>query len=374
MTYPRTLSRVFLALALSLAAHRVLAAPRECVGNYTIDVTGPFEYALTRSSDPADAEFADGLRAWGVYAGLRLKDGTEGALLVTQKAADTDLQKLLAFENAEPQRKKNELLDWIKHEDESTTHAVDPMGDSRKLMAKFADQVVFYVRVPGRDAFVWPKTDTENVFALANNHILIGRSLVDGDYQARVDDFLAQFRPRATYALPSDGDACIPFFSVAGGHILDSIGVGMRLIDRPDIVVTLQENDAATGAEDPKKVLIDATQPGRTFVGSVESKPLDRIRPTHELRIDGREGLGAFAQVRREGALANTADKDLDWAFIGYVPGAVGGTPGQSYNITFKVERFGRFARQPMTEAEFRALVKSVADSIRRRDGSPVRE
>jgi hypothetical protein len=362
-------SRLLLACALGLAFDRASAVQRECVGYFTIDMPGQFEYALSPSNTLGEPHFSGALSSWGVYGGLRLKDGTEGKLAITQRATDADLQSLLAARNAEPQQKKNELLELVKNLDDDATHAVDPKGEDRKLMAKLAEQVVFYERVPGREAFIWPATDRENVFALLNDHILIGQSLVQGNPQARVDDFLAQFKQRDAYALPPNGDACVPFFRVVGDHTLESIGVGMRLIDRPDIVVTLQEDDAATGAEDPKKVIIDSTQPGRTFVGSVEAKPLDRIRPTHALRIDGREGLGAFAQVRREGALANTADKDLDWAFIGYVPGQAGSKPGQSYDITLKVERFGRFARQPMTEVEFRTLVEKLASGIRRRDG-----
>lgn len=361
-----TVPGLLLAFSLGLPAHGALAVQRECVGYYTIDMPGHFEYALSRKTFPAEAEFSNGLTAWGAGAGLKLEDGSSAVLSITQRSTDDDLQKLLAFKNDEPLRKKNELLKLIEDLDEQKA-IVDPTGENRKLMAQSAAKVVFYEQVPGTHAFVWPATDRENVFALTNDHILIGRSPVVGDFRTRVKDFVAQFKPRGAYELPLNGDACIPFFRVLGDHALDSIDVSMQLIDRPDIVISLQESDASTEVEDPKKFIVNATQPGRTFVGSVEAKPLDRIRPTHALRIDGREGLGAFAQVRREGALANTADKDLDWAFIGYVPGQAGSKPGQSYDITLKVERFGRFARQPMTEAEFRALVERIAQGIAHR-------
>ena len=69
-------------------------------------------------------------------------------------------------------------------------------------------------------------------------------------------------------------------------------------------------------------------------------------------------------------AVHNEANKNRDWAYIAYVPGDKTAPPGVSSDITFRVERFGRFAKQPMTEKEFRELVKSVAASIKRRPGA----
>jgi hypothetical protein len=56
--------------------------------------------------------------------------------------------------------------------------------------------------------------------------------------------------------------------------------------------------------------------------------------------------------------------------FLAYIPGTAGGNPGESFNIEFKVERFGRFANRRMSEKEFRDLVMRIASSIKRRPGA----
>ena len=58
---------------------------------------------------------------------------------------------------------------------------------------------------------------------------------------------------------------------------------------------------------------------------------------------------------------------------LAYIPGLSGGKPGDSFNLTFKVERFGRFAKRPMSESEFRELTLRIAASIKRRSGAWVR-
>ena len=132
MNGARAISRPLLAVLVSVFVHDASAVQRECVGHYTIDMPGQFEYALARNEFPAETAFANGfVAAWGEIGGLKMKDGSPGNLSITTGTTDSDLDKLFQFENAAPQRKKNEFLDWIKEEDESTTHAVDPTGVGR---------------------------------------------------------------------------------------------------------------------------------------------------------------------------------------------------------------------------------------------------
>ena len=346
----------------------------ECIGHHTVVLPGAFEYSLAPSNRLGDDRFAGGLAPRDTHVDVRFDHGPVRPISVSREATEADLQSLFEEANAGPQAKKNEFLAWIKQQDEDPTHAVDPTGEDRKLFVQRAEQVQFYQRVPARKAFVWPGNDRPNVYVLLNGHILSGRSAADIPPQARVDNFAGHFKARGALEVPAGNDTCIPSFTIAGDDSLDSVGLNMRLVDRPDIVVYFEEDEAASDAQDPKRFIVEATQPGRTFVDSVEARPLDRLKATHKITIAGRDGLGAFAEVKREGTSANTGNHDLDWAFVGYVPGRTGLRPGQSQNIVLKVERFGRFARQPMSEAEFRTLVKDLTDGIRRHDGSPAHE
>jgi hypothetical protein len=51
-----------------------------------------------------------------------------------------------------------------------------------------------------------------------------------------------------------------------------------------------------------------------------------------------------------------------------------GGKPGESFNIQVRIERFGRFAKEPpgkqMTEKQFREFAKRIVASIHRRPGA----
>ena len=140
-------------------------------------------------------------------------------------------------------------------------------------------------------------------------------------------------------------------------------------------------SDAQGGTKEPREALLRLLR--GHLADADEILPLDgRIKPSHTVTIDGQEGLGHFALVRRKvsppGAkdpLDNTYTKDhSDWAYIAYAPGISGGKPGESFNIQVRVERFGRFAKEPvdqqMTEKQFREFAKRFVASIHRRPGA----
>lgn len=339
----------------------------ECIGHHTVTLPGAFEYSLPPNNRLAPDHFSDGLRPRDTHIDVRFDPGFARPVSVSQKASETTFQSMFADANAASQAKKNELLAWIQRQDADPSHAVDPTGEDRKLFKQRAELVPFYERVPGRSAFVWPGSDRTNVYVLMNDYVVSGQSGVDASPLERADRFASHFEPRAALEAPLSTEACIPSFTIRDGDLLDSIGVNMRMLDRPDIVIYFEEDDAAPGAQDPKQFLAGAMQPGRTFVDSVKSEPLNRLKPTHKITIAGRQGLGAFVEVKREGTSANLSHHDIDWAFIGYVPGSPGDRPKRSHSVVLKVERFGRFARSPMSEEEFRSLVTGLKEGIRQR-------
>ena len=101
------------------------------------------------------------------------------------------------------------------------------------------------------------------------------------------------------------------------------------------------------------------------FYGNGSTSSLDGTSNRyHSVTSDGRRGVGTFALITRNSkpepeAINNSANNDQDWAYLAYVSADKAATPGTSFDLVFKVERFGRFAKHPMTEREFRDLVQN---------------
>ncbi len=374
-------SMIFTCLAFAAAATTSLSCPArdgmrsECVGDFTLQLEGDIEYALVPAQGLASIDatampqtrFSDGLWMQGSRIDVDVAGLGPVKLYQSATASRRDLAAIAEALNAALAQRKQAYLDDARWLDEHPDAAKDMDPDRRERMSLLskADKVGQFLAASGNaDTVVGPAESTPDVLSLVGDHIYAAKTSGSGS-PARLGAILGSLvKQRDAFDVPAERGLCVPGALVADDRGSGEVAVNLQMRNRPDIVVFFEQSDAAEPRQSAKEFISAATQPGRTFVGSVESKPLDRIRPTHALRIDGREGLGAFAQVRREGALANTADKDLDWAFIGYVPGQAGLTHGQSYDITLKVERFGRFARQPMTEAEFRALVERIAQGI----------
>jgi hypothetical protein len=89
------------------------------------------------------------------------------------------------------------------------------------------------------------------------------------------------------------------------------------------------------------------------------------------IKIDGHSGKGTFFQFQRSKENFEPAydpnPRHRDMGYLAYVPGEAGHKPGESFNLEFRVERYGRFAKRPMTEKEFRKLTLTIAASIKRR-------
>ena len=196
-----------------------------------------------------------------------------------------------------------------------------------------------------------------------------------------IQAFLQHYSPREPFAIPEGPGACLPHGFYRGESLPAFLGATFTLTDHPDIVINVLLSDAQDGTRAPRDVLIEMLQ--SDLVRATEILPLDgRIKPSHAVTIDGQEGLGHFALVRRQAnkpaakaQLDNPYTKDhSDWAYIAYAPGISGGKPGESFNIKVRVERFGRFAKEPidqqMTEKQFREFAKRFVASIHRRPGA----
>jgi hypothetical protein len=342
----------------------------ECLGYYTIEMPGEFEYALM-------SNFSQGLGAWGSEIRLRLNGLEQQDVSISQPASAADLVALMDAKNAEQRREKQRFLELAQWIDDHPVAAkdMDPDGRERQSQRQQANRVPFAQSLPGRDAVFFPGKPWGLQF-LVNGHILSTELPPQGTPAQTLDAFLSHYKPRALGEVPSGPGVCVPYGFFTAEKQPATIGLNIRLKDQPDIVVFLLARDAATHEpEDPRK-LLDGLTPASTFFGSKKVVPVHAIRPLRPIKIDGNEGLGSFVRVIRKTvadpsrAFNNAAENDEDWGYFAYIPGRSGGKPGDSFNLEFKVERFGRFAKRPLTEGQFRDLVMQIAASIKRRPGA----
>ena len=375
----RALVALLLLGAASAARAGGPAAQTDCVGYYTLDLPGQVEYAVHQPDrvfahpnaglavpeersvfqDRQYPGFADGLVVW------------DAGVSATSETTKAELEILAKWRISEAEKTKNELLKKVHR-----------FADSPELHQSILDDAAairFYK--PFNEGTVYAVESGEEVSMLA----LIGNRIVDttrrkvGTAQQTIDALLKTRRPRAPFEIPAEPGACLAYGFITTGVKPVDVAVSIRLKDRPDIVINLRDQPVDTSEEAPASAeafINKAVYPGREFYASELTAPLDgKLRSFRKVVIDGREGVGAFALVTRKvlpgrDAVHNEANKNRDWAYIAYVPGDKTAPPGTSSDITFRVERFGRFAKQPMTEKEFRELVKSVAASIKRRPGA----
>jgi hypothetical protein len=345
----------------------------ECVGYHTIRLPGDFEYAV--KLPPLDRQwgpnFADGLGVWGATLNLGLGGDADGysQALISNESTHAGLDTLTSARNADLQR----LLD-AKLKMASTS---DDRPFLQQRLRKEASEIQFYKPLNDGAAFARYDDKLVKLDALIGNRIVSTELKLDGTPQQTVDGFLKRFRPRAPFVIPTEPGLCLPYGFFTAETQPASVGISMRLKDRQDIVIYLHDGKdlgTLTPPKSAKAYLSKAVQ--NFFYGAVVANPLDGdLKPFRAITIDGREGLGGFGLVtRKKGsgpeAFNNEANKDQDWGYLAYVPADPNAPPGMSSDLVFKVERFGRFAKQPMTEHEFRELAKTIAASIKRRPGA----
>ena len=370
-----------LLLGVSFAACSAQPAHRpDCVGYYTLDLPGEVEYAVHQPNpvfahpntdslvlversifqDVRDPRFADGLSVWGSY------------VTTTSETTKAELAILANWQNFQGEKTKAALLKKVERFADSPEMHQSILDSAAAIRSykPFNDGTVYAVEQP----------DEVSMLALIGNRIVDATWPKTGTVQQVIDAFLATRRPRAVFEIPSEPGVCLAYqFHRARGTQPADVAVSMRLKDRPDIVIYLRDQPVDTSDEAPASAeafIKKAVHPNTYFYATELTQPLDgKVRSFRSITIDGREGLGAFALVTRKvmqgtDAVHNESNKNQDWAYIAYVPGDKKAPMGLSSDLTFRVERFGRFATQLMTEKEFRELVKTIAVSIKRRPGA----
>ena len=355
----------------------------ECLGYQTIEVPGDIEYAtLPPNISPANGagyRFDTGAGAWKTYQlvdgeGVFDADESSRSIHASSLNSAAGIQSQLLELNRKRQQQKDILLD---HADMLARHSdMDPGGKLRQADLDDAAAFRFYQPYNGGNSLGFINGSGKfNFSTLVGDHVVSASRRLEGTPEQTIANFLKFYRARAPFEIPSEPGVCLPYGFMTGEKKPAYVAVSFRLKNRPDIVVYLSDRDAS-GADsiDPEKFVNEAVQRGY-FYGAKFTEPLDgRMRPLRSIDVDGRKGLGGMALITRdvlsEPPIHNEANKNQDWGYLAYIPGDKNAPPGTSSNLIFKVERFGRFAKTPMTESEFRDLVKSIAQSIKRRPGA----
>jgi hypothetical protein len=332
----------------------------ECLGYFTIELPGEFEYALMD-------DFSQGLGAWGSEIRLDLVGADQQELLISPPATASTLKLLMEARNREQQREIDEVTGYLAETDRPSLKTIY----ASKLAA-----MQLYAPLPERNAISRIEKAKLEFNALVNGHIFHTSLPIQGTPGRTFDAFLSHYKPRALGEIPKGPGVCVPFGVFSNEKYPAAVGLNLQLKAQPDIVVFLLARDAAGDTpQDAKKYIDRKAVPMTMFLGSRDVAPLNRLRPYESVSIDGHAGTAAFVRIKRERQgfapeIHNASEDDLDMGFLAYIPGTAGGNPGESFNIEFKVERFGRFANRRMSEKEFRDLVMRIASSIKRRPGA----
>jgi len=373
--------------AASVAA--VPAWRADCVGYHTLSLPGDIEYAV------AQRRFSDRLPVWGNSADVMTdKDALDGhtAIGLVMPASIDDLNALMGDANKEQQKKKKEFLEQAKWLDETPEFAkdIDPDGRERRDQREKAGQVPFYQPIPNHQAFGIkkvipnlrnpPSEETEDWLefqVLLGNRIVSTSRKLSGTPQEVLERFLSHYRPREPFEVPTGPGVCLAYAAMNGEVQPATVGVSIRLKDRPDIVVYLRDTIAGADTKSPDTQAVLKHILALDLYATQRVDPMNKLRPTFErVTLAGHEGLGAWVQLTRDPSKAgsfavhNEANKNRDWAYVAFVPGDKSAPVGQSSDLTLRIERYGRFAKKPMSEKEFRELASAIAASIQRRPGA----
>ena len=372
--WPALLLLVALApLGAALASTAPTAWRAECIGYYTVRLPGDIEYAIQRPPLERDwnPQFSDGLGVWGTSFRVTLDDQAEklAHIEISSEVSRVDLDGLANARNKAQQKSK----------DESLRKARLFAGDSDDFGKRFlreAEAIRFFEPYFGGQVYAIGK-DSIGIYALLGGRIVHTRLEGMGAPQQTIDAFLKRYHSRAPFQIPQEAGVCLPYAFITAETQPANVGISLRLKDRPDIVIYLRDGKDLSASEPPKSAKAYLSKAVHNFFyGAKLANPLDGdLKPFRDITIDGRQGLGGFALLTRDKlpgpeAFNNAANKDQDWGYLAYVPADANAPPGMSSELVFKVERFGRFAKQPMTEKEFRELVKNLAAGIKRRPGA----
>jgi hypothetical protein len=364
----------------------------ECVGYYTLQVPGELEYALKPQL------FLRNLNA-GFDKAMTVMN-VDFRIKTDKPVADdgiTDIVRLMVpvdpKEFAEHRELINKLLQKDKDEFfENAKNTTRP--DSKESYLEQAARInlhknysntTFAAVIQQEKSFgngTEPLyTPALNFYVQVNQMTINATRKLNGTPQQTIDKFMSHFRARAAFEVPTTPGVCLPYAFMSGEAEPADTGTAMRLKDHPDILIYFKDVEDYSKAYIPSKpvpsakIFVEArARTSFNFGDAVD--PLDgTLRPTRSVKIDGREGAGAFVKITRKpaagaDAINNEATKNEDWGYLAYIPADKKAPAGTSSDLIFRVERFNRFAKQPMTEKEFRQLVMTLAAGIKRRPGA----
>jgi hypothetical protein len=355
----------------------------DCVGYHALRLPGEIEYAVlqrrpqtpwrTTFDYPWEPDFESGMGTWGNdWNVVTDRDWPSGdsRIRMTAAAGIDDLKALMNAKNREQQKAKDDLLRQAGLFTEK-----ESMGS---VLMQQASELPFHTAIPDRPAFSIQSSKPPGSLDI---QVLIGGRIVSttrklvGTPQQTVDAFVSQYKPRDPFEVPSGPGVCIPYATMTGEVRPASVGVSIRLLDRPDIVVYLRDSavDPRGDGPDPKEVLSKEIR--LDTHGARDAIASNKLKPFHSVTLAGRRGVGAFIAIFRDpdildGEERRKAKPVLDWGYVAYSPGDKSAPLGTSSALMFKVMRYSRYAKQPMSESEFRKLAQTIAASIQRRPGA----
>jgi hypothetical protein len=381
-----------LACNVCVGATKTVAPPwkTECFGYYTLKVPGELEYALKPNPfyQKTNAVFENKLSVMGVDFRVKTdrpitNDGISDSIKLMQAVDTKEFTKFKDVVNKIWQTERDELLQSAERttsqdskesylEKASRINLHESYSNKTALAAVI--QQVSFVQTP--DVQVSRLTPALDFYVQVNEMTIHATRKLNGTPQQTIDKFLSHFRSRAAFEVPTTPGVCLPYAFMSGEAEPADTGTAMRLKDHPDILIYLKDVEDYSKAYIPSKPVPSAkifvevrARTSFNFGDAVD--PLDgTLRPTRSVKIDGREGAGAFVKITRKPAAGADAINNEDWGYLAYIPADKKAPAGTSSDLIFRVERFNRFAKQPMTEKEFRQLVMTLAAGIKRRPGA----
>ncbi len=360
--------------ALSAGCHAAEVPPdwkTECIGHYQLSLPGEVEVALTtmrklyKPNDTPDAHlYADGESA--PYTDF---NGME----ITAEVPPSEFEALKRLAIADNVKGKEALFQKAKSIDdrEERQRALSEAMQSKPLALKDGNKFGWAFSKGGFELYQfhnghifyheispWRKPTPEEEIARGTAARLIDRSFG----QAQLDTLLNTFQARKLYELPSTQGTCVPYgFMPDDGKNHRKVVVMMRLKEHPDVEIYFEDDTAP---------VLDPKNPGLSPRGEISyflaRRNMWRIKEVHlgfpayrEVKLDGREGEYAFAEIRRP-------DNSKDYGYVAYVKGD-GGAAVDTPNLMLYVIRTAALAKgTPVSAKELKDIAQKIAASVKR--------
>lgn len=224
-------------------------------------------------------------------------------------------------------------------------------------------------------------------------------SIGEGDYSKTrsgkeiAASIVKNFTTREAYETPPETGVCFPFgFMKDDGKGGFAVGVGMRLMDHPDVEVIFSDSHAqpeAANLRDEYKGSLGKVRKFWSFYGPSEGNKLDgTVKHFHDVDLGGYKGIYATATIARP---LSTPDRHgyetqeqyatrvkremtegkypLDYGYMAYYKGDPNkpDEPEFMLSVIRTASRAVEAGKTPVTQEELYAMAKRIAASIKRR-------